>query len=297
MNSFDTNRQSRQNLPSPSLPFTENVSFSEQTANPRDRQGYNRRWTTDGGLSWRCTSWARRLRWDPALGFVCLVWQEWRIHMNNMWWKPICIIWVQMRLGRRCNGICLSSQEAAQIHDLLEHNITHLSLGWRLFRWSGSVWDPQVQRPCLQPPFFEGTSFWTGGFFASSDGTCTQKVFLVSTTQSHCRPRVIPYKMEQLYGKVAFKPMSEHFVRWATKASEHHSRLQQRWPPARSPNVQRRCIFTAMARRTLTWNAQGRFCLRCIPSHAYYLAGRYDHCERMTSDSAAYGQMLREFVV
>ena len=43
MNPFDTNHQTGKTLTSPSLPFTENVSFGEQTANPRVRQGYNRR--------------------------------------------------------------------------------------------------------------------------------------------------------------------------------------------------------------------------------------------------------------
>ena len=36
MNPFDTNHQSSKTFMAPSLPFAENVSFGEQTANPRD---------------------------------------------------------------------------------------------------------------------------------------------------------------------------------------------------------------------------------------------------------------------
>ena len=61
-----------------------------------------------------------------------------------------------------------ASQEAAQIHDwLLEHNITHLSLGFgaslggvvlcELLKFNDLAFDHL---------FFEGTSFWTGGFLA-----------------------------------------------------------------------------------------------------------------------------------
>ena len=63
-----------------------------------------------------------------------------------------------------------ASQEAAQIHNwLLEHDITHLSLGFGA-SLGGVVLSELLKFNDLafEHLFFEGTSFWTGGFLAST---------------------------------------------------------------------------------------------------------------------------------
>ena len=145
-----------------------------------------------------------------------------------------CGIWSQILplTGKKMQRNDVSaSQEAAQIHDwLLEHDITHLSLGFGA-SLGGVVLSELLKFPDLvfDRLFFEGTSFWTGGFFCLSDGTCTQESVSCQAPQSHCRPRVIRAKD----GTTLRKSCSKTYVRAfyydeRSKHPEHHSRLQQR---------------------------------------------------------------------
>ena len=113
------------------------------------------------------------------------------------------------------------SQEAAQIHDwLLEHDITHLSLGFGA-SLGGVVLSELLKFPDLSFDhlFFEGTSFWTGGFLASALEFMLKKVFLAKHRKAIADPELSVQKMEQLYGKVAAKPMSEHFIAMSDQRS------------------------------------------------------------------------------
>ena len=172
-----------------------------------------------------------------------------------------------------------ASQEAAQIHDwLLEHNITHLSLGFDHL-------------------FFEGTSFWTGGLLASALEFVLKKVFLAKHRKAIADPELSIQKMEQLYGKVAAKPMSEHFIAMSDQSIQNiiHDCSNVDLPTL-SPEVQRRCIFT-YGEKDFDLKRARQVLPKVYPEATLTIWQGYDHCERMTSDSAAYGQMLRELVV
>ena len=93
-----------------------------------------------------------------------------------------------------------ASQEAAQIHGwLLEHNITHLSLGFGA-SLGGVVLSELLKFDDLSFDhlFFEGTSFWTGGFLASTLEFVLKKVFLAKHRKAIANPELSAQKMEQL---------------------------------------------------------------------------------------------------
>ena len=188
-----------------------------------------------------------------------------------------------------------ASQEAAQIHDwLLEHDITHLSLGFgaslggvvlcELLKFNDLAFDHL---------FFEGTSFWTGGVLASAMEFMLKKVFLAKHRKAIADPKLSVQKMEQLYGKVAAKPMSEHFIAMSDQSIQNiiHDCL-----PTLNSDIQRRCIFT-YGEKDFDLKRARKVLPKVYPNATLTIWQCYDHCERMTSDSAAYGQMLRELVV
>ena len=192
-----------------------------------------------------------------------------------------------------------ASQEAAQIHDwLLEHNITHLSLGFgaslggvvlsELLKFNDLAFDHL---------FFEGTSFWTGGFLASMLEFVLKKVFLAKHRKAIADPKLSLQKMEQLYGKVAAKPMAAHFIAMSDQSIQNiiHDCSNVDLLTL-SPNVQRRCIFT-YGEKDFDLNRARQVLPKVYPKATLTIWQGYDHCERMTSDSASYGQMLRELVI
>ena len=192
-----------------------------------------------------------------------------------------------------------ASQEAAQIHDwLLEHNITHLSLGFGA-SLGGVVLSELLKFNDLffDHLFFEGTSFWTGGFLASTLEFMLKKVFLAKHRKAIADPELSVKKMEQLYGKVAAKPMSEHFIAMSDQSIQSiiHD-CSNVDLPALSPDVQRRCIF-AYGEKDFDLKRARRILPKVYPEATLTIWQSYDHCERMSSDSAAYGQMLRELAI
>ena len=192
-----------------------------------------------------------------------------------------------------------ASQEAAQIHDwLLEHSITHLSLSFgaslggvvlcELLKFNDLAFDHL---------FFEGISFWTGGFLASAMEFVLKKVFLAKHRKAIADPELSVQKMEQLYGKVAAKPMSEHFITMSDHSIQNiiHDCSNVNLP-ALSPDVQRRCIFT-YGEKDFDLKRARQVLPKVYPEATLTIWKGYDHCERMTSDSTAYGRMLRDLVV
>lgn len=192
-----------------------------------------------------------------------------------------------------------ASQEAVQIHDwLLEHDIPHLSLGFgaslggvvlsELLKFNDLTFDHL---------FFEGTSFWTEEFLASALEFVLKRVFLAKHRKAIADPELSVQKMEQLYGKVAAKPMSEHFIAMSDQSIQNiiHDCSYVNLP-ALSPDIQRRCIFT-YGEKDFDLKHARKVLPKVYPEATLTVWRGYDHCERMTSDSAAYGQILRELVV
>lgn len=65
---------------------------------------------------------------------------------------------------------------------------------------------------------------------------------------------------------------------------------------ALSPNIQRRYIFT-YGEKDFDLKRERQVLPNVYPEATLTIWKGYDHCERMTSGSATYGQMLRELVV
>ena len=192
-----------------------------------------------------------------------------------------------------------TSQEAAQIHDwLLKHNITHLSLSFGA-SLGGVVLSELLKFPDLvfDHLFFEGTSFWTGGFLASVLEFVLKKVFLAKHRKAIADPELSVQKMEQLYGKVAAKPMSKHFIAMGDQSIQNiiHDCSNVDLPTL-SPEVQRRCIFT-YGEKDFDLKRARQVLPKVCPEATLTIWQGCDHFERMTSDSTMYGQMLRELVV
>jgi len=103
--------------------------------------------------------------------------------------------------------------------------------------------------------------------------------------------------MEQLYGKVAAKPMSEHFIAMNEQSIQNiiHDCSNVELPTL-SSDEQRRCIFT-YGEKDFDLKRARKVLPKVYPEATLTIWQDYDHCERMVSDSAAYGQMLRELVV
>lgn len=192
-----------------------------------------------------------------------------------------------------------ASQEAAQIHDwLLEHDMTRLSLGFGA-SLGGVVLSELLKFPDLvfDHLFFEGTSFWTGGFLASALEFVLKKAFLTKHHKAIADPKLSVQKMEQLYGKVAAKPMSKHFIAMSDQSIQNiiHDCSNVDLPTL-SPDVQHRCIFT-FSEKDFDLKRARKVLPKVYPETTLTIWQSYDHCERMTSDSAAYGQILRELVI
>ena len=66
--------------------------------------------------------------------------------------------------------------------------------------------------------------------------------------------------------------------------------------PALSPNIQRRYIFT-YGEKDFDLKRERQVLPNVYPRATLTIWKGYDHCERLTNDSAAYGQMPRELVV
>lgn len=192
-----------------------------------------------------------------------------------------------------------ASQETAQIHNwLLEHDITHFSLGFgaslgvvilsELLKFNDLAFDHL---------FFEGTSFWTGGFLASALEFVLKKVFLAKHRTAIADPELSVQRMEQLYGKVTAKPMSEHFIAMSDQSIQNiiHD-CSNVILPVLSSDIQRRCIFT-YGEKDFDLKRAKKVLPKVYPEATLTIWQSYDHCERMTNDSVSYGQMLRELVI
>ncbi|MBF0912045.1 MAG: hypothetical protein HXK61_04575 [Atopobiaceae bacterium] len=91
--------------------------------------------------------------------------------------------------------------------------------------------------------------------------------------------------------------MSEHFITMSNQSIQNiiHD-CSNVDLPALSPDVQRRCIF-AYGEKDFDLKRARQVLPKVYPEAMLTIWQGYDHCERMTSDSVAYGQMLRELVV
>ena len=169
-----------------------------------------------------------------------------------------------------------AANEAAAIHSwLVEHDATHLTLTFGA-SLGGVILFELLRFPDLSfdRVFVEGVSFYSGGPVARAGGAVLGRV-MIAKRRKAARPMT--------HSLIA---MSEDSIRAIARDCSRVS-----LPPL-SPDVQRRCTFAygekdsdlRLARRTIP---------RLYPEAGLRVWPGWGHCERMSRDSTAYGQMLR----
>jgi len=192
-----------------------------------------------------------------------------------------------------------AANEAAAIHSwLVEHDATHLTLTFGA-SLGGVILFELLRFPDLSfdRVFVEGVSFYSGGPVARVGGSILSRVMVAKHRKAVRDPEAGARKLARLYGEQAarsmvasFAAMSEESIRAIVRDCSHVS-----LPPL-SPDVQRRCTFAygekdsdlRLARRTVP---------RLYPGAELVVWPGRSHCERMSRDSRAYGQMLRDFAL
>ena len=192
-----------------------------------------------------------------------------------------------------------AAAEAGAIHEwLTSHGMRRLSLGFAA-SLGGVILFELLRFPDLSFDrlFIEGVSFYSGGPVARVGGTVLSRVMVAKHRKAVRDPEAGARKLAHLYGEEAahsmaasFAAMSEDSIRAIVHDCSHVS-----LPPL-SPATQRRCTFAygekdsdlRLARRTVP---------RLYPGAELVVWPGRGHCERMSRDSRAYGQMLRDFAL
>ena len=190
-----------------------------------------------------------------------------------------------------------AAAEAAAIHEwLTSHAVRRLSLGFGA-SLGGVVLFELLQFPDLSfdQLFIEGVSFYSGGPVARVGGAVLSRVMVAKHRKAVRDPEAGVRKLARLFGEEVARPMAESLAIMSEESIRAIVRDCSRVTlPRLSPDVQRRCTFAygekdsdlRLARRTVP---------RLYPGAELVVWPGRGHCERMSRDSRAYGQMLRDF--
>ena len=188
-----------------------------------------------------------------------------------------------------------AANETAAIHSwLVHHDATHLTLTFGA-SLGGVVLFELLRFPDLSfdRVFVEGVSFYSGGPVARAGGAVLGRVMIAKRRKAARDPDAGVRKLARLFGKEAARPMTHSLNAMSEDSIRAIARDCSRVTlPHLSPDVQRRCTFAygekdsdlRLARRTIP---------RLYPEAGLRVWPGWRHCERMSRDSVAYGQMLR----
>ena len=192
-----------------------------------------------------------------------------------------------------------AAAEAAAIHEwLTSHEVRCLSLGFGA-SLGGVVFFELLRFPDLSFDrlFIEGVSFYSGGPVARVGGAVLSRVMVAKHRKAVRDPEAGVRKLARLFGEEVARPMAESLAVMSEESIRAIVRDCSRVTlPHLSPDVQRRCTFAygekdsdlRLARRTVP---------RLYPGAELVVWPGRGHCERMSRDSRAYGQMLRDFAL
>jgi len=192
-----------------------------------------------------------------------------------------------------------AAAEAAAIHSwLVDHGIRRLALGFGA-SLGGVVFFELLRFPDLSFDrlFIEGASFYSGGPISRAGGAILSRIMVAKHRKAVRDPEAGVRKLARLFGEEVARPMAESLAVMSEESIRAIVRDCSRVSlPHLSPDVQRRCTFAygekdsdlRLARRTVP---------RLYPGVELVVWPGRGHCERMSRDSRAYGQMLRDFAL
>lgn len=192
-----------------------------------------------------------------------------------------------------------AAAEAAAIHSwLVDHGIRRLALGFGA-SLGGVVFFELLRFPDLSFDrlFIEGASFYSGGPISRAGGAILSRIMVAKHRKAVRDPEAGVRKLARLFGEEVARPMAESIAVMSEESIRAIVRDCSRVSlPHLSPDVQRRCTFAygekdsdlRLARRTVP---------RLYPGVELVVWPGRGHCERMSRDSRAYGQMLRDFAL
>ena len=188
-----------------------------------------------------------------------------------------------------------AASEAAAIHEwLASRGLSRLSLGFGA-SLGGVVLFELLRFPDLlfDRLFIEGVSFYSGGPVAQVGGAVLSRVMVAKHRKAARDPEAGVRKLARLYGEQAarsmvasFAAMSEESIRAIVRDCSYVSL------PLLSPATQRHCTF-AYGDKDSDLQLARRAVPRLYPEAELRVWPGWDHCERMSRDSVAYGAMLR----
>ena len=192
-----------------------------------------------------------------------------------------------------------AAAEAAAIHSwLVDHGIRHLALGFGA-SLGGVVFFELLRFPDLSFDrlFIEGVSFYSGGPVARVGGAVLSRVMVAKHRKAARDPEAGARKLARLFGEEVARPMAESLAAMSEESIRAIVRDCSRVTlPHLSTDVQRRCTF-AYGQKDSDLRLARRTVPHLYPDAELVVWPGWGHCERMSRDSRAYGQMLRDFAL
>ena len=190
-------------------------------------------------------------------------------------------------------------EEAEAIHSwLMDHGIRHLALGFGA-SLGGVVFFELLRFPDLSFDrlFIEGVSFYSGGPISRTGGAILSHIMVAKHRKAMHDPEAGVRKLARLFGEEVARPMAESLAAMSEESIRAIVRDCSRVTlPHLSPDVQRRCTF-AYGQKDSDLRLARRTVPRLYPDAELVVWPGWGHCERMSRDSRAYGQMLRDFAL
>lgn len=188
-----------------------------------------------------------------------------------------------------------AAREARAIYDYLtDRNISEIQLAFGA-SLGGVVLCELLKYSDLnfKHVFFEGTSFHE---HAAMQNRVLRKIFIGKHRKAVANPELAVRKMGAIYGKDAAVSMAKHFVAMDEESIQNivydcaFVNL-----PELSEEMQKRCIF-AFGEKDSDLKKARKVQPRKYPNAKLQIWDGYGHCVRMSADSEAYANMLRQYL-
>ena len=188
-----------------------------------------------------------------------------------------------------------AKEEASQIHDyLIEHKITHLSMGYCASLGACTLFELlEYKDITFDHLFFEGASLYESTkllFFLS------KKMYLGRHSQALKDPKKAIDIMRKLYGESSAEAMAKSFIAMNDESIinichdcsfVHLTKMDK--------ETQKKTIF-AYGEKEFDLRNSRKVCAKRYPDAKLKVWKGLNHCQRISGDSEAYGEMLRKII-